>query len=258
MKRTAAVLFVVILVLCDLTVYAEYANPPIRDNAGILTAEERADITERLEKIRDSYNFDLAIYTERVMDGHDAQSVADDIFDCNHYGSGNSKDGMILYISANPRRYHLSTHGSGMRIFNDNGLKYLEKQIRPCLAEDEYYTACKLYCMYADELLQMAESGKPYNKTQHSDGYVYGVIGLAMLLPLLLAVFMTKRRLMKMKTAVADDYAASYMKSGSMKLELSRDVFLFATVSKTPRPKSGSGGHVSSSGQSHGGRGGSY
>ncbi len=88
--------------------------------------------------------------------------------------------------------------------------------------------------------------------------YLLCVIGGALLLPLLLAFAFMKRKLEKMKTAVKQDYAANYMKPGSMNLALSRDIFLYSTVIKTEKPKSNSSSHTSSSGESHGGRGGSY
>ena len=61
-----------------------------------------------------------------------------------------------------------------------------------------------------------------------------------------------------MKTAVENDYAANYMKPGSMNLTMSRDLFLYSRITKTEKPKGGSDTHTSSSGRTHGGRGGSF
>ena len=87
----------------------------------------------------------------------------------------------------------------GMTIFNENGLAYLEKKIVPSLKEGDYYTAVKTYADCAQELLEMAAQGKPFNKRQHSTQYILGVIAGAILLPLLLAYFMMKKKLAKMK-----------------------------------------------------------
>ena len=64
----------------------------------------------------------------------------------------------------------------------------------------------------------------------------------------------------KMKTAVENDYAANYMKDGSMKLDISRDIFMYSKITKTEKAKSDSASdtHTSSSGETHGGRGGSF
>lgn len=259
-KIVFAMTAVLIFTATTFSAFAEFVNPPIVDNAGYLTDVQLEELSEKLEEIRENYNFDAAIYTEKVMYGYDAESTSDDIFDYNGYGAGENRDGMILYISANPRKYHFSTHGSGETLFNDNGLAYLEKKVLPALREDDYYTAMKLYAEYSEELLETAKQGKPFNKKQYSMQYILCVIGGALILPLLIAYFMTQAKLSKMKTAVKQDYASNYMKPGSMKLAASRDLFLYSTVIKTEKPKSnsGSGSHTSSSGESHGGRGGSF
>lgn len=238
--------------------YASFENPPITDDADYLTSSQLEELTETLDTIRERYSFDVAVYTEEDMSGADAEECADNIFDYGEYGYGENADGMILYICSNPRVYHFSTHGSGEIFFNDNGLAYLEAKIVPPLKEDDYYSAIKLYAQYSEELLEMAAQEKPYNERQLSMEYICGVIGGAVLLPLLLAYFMMKKKMKKMKTAVKNNYAANYMKQGSMRLNVSRDIFLYSTVTKTQKQKQSSGGHVSSSGEHHGGRGGSY
>ena len=104
----------------------------------------------------------------------------------------------------------------------------------------------------------MASEGNPYNEKQYSTKYLIGVIVMCLLAPLLIAFIMMKKKLKKMKTAVENDYAANYIKPGSMNLTMSRDLFLYSRVTKTEKPKSSSETHTSSSGRTHGGRGGSF
>lgn len=259
MKKTiSAILVVLTLIASTGSVSAIFNNFTVVDEAGYLTDGQLEELSKQLDDVRQKYNFDVAVYTEAVMSGADAQSTADDLYDYTLYGYGENCDGIMLYISADERVYHLTTHGSGETIFNDNGLAYLESKILPSLQEDDYYTAMKLYGEHCEELLEMAAQGTPYNKKNLSSGYICCVIGGALLLPLLLAHFMTKKKLKKMKTAVENNDAANYMKPGSMNLAMSRDIFLYSTVTKTAKPKSSSGGHISSSGEHHGGRGGTF
>lgn len=271
MRKIFAVILSLLCLTFQLTAFAECENIPIADFAGYLTDEQYNELSEKIEGVRGKYTFDVAVYTEVEMSGDDAQSTADDIFDYFGYGDGIGADGMILYIASSPRVYHFSTHGSGEEIFNDNGLAYIEEQVLPYLKNDDYYTAIKVYAERAEELLEMAANGEPFNEpygdtygenTPNTEYICIVVVG-ALVLPLLLALFMTWLKQKKMKTAVKNDYAANYMKPGSMRLDVSRDIFLYSTVVKTERPKpnqngGGSGGHISSSGQHHGGRGGSY
>lgn len=257
-KSILAVLIMCVLLSSTFAVFAEFSNASVVDEAGYLTESQFNEISHMLDDIRQKYNCDVAVYTEEVMSGVDAQSTADDLYDNTGYGYGEGLDGIMLYIAADERLYHFSTHGSGEVAFNNNGLAYLEKMILPSLKEGDYYTAMKQYGEHCEELLEMAAQGKPYNKKNLTVGYVCGVVGCALIAPLLLAFLMTKMKLKKMKTAVENDYAANYMKPGSMNLAMSRDIFLYSTITKTQKVKSNSGGHTSSSGEHHGGRGGSF
>ena len=106
--------------------------------------------------------------------------------------------------------------------------------------------------------METAKSGNPYNEKYYSATYLIGVILFCLIVPLLIAFFKMKGKLKKMKTAVENDYAANYMKPGSMSIDFSRDLFLYSRVTKTEKPKSNSNTHTSSSGRTHGGSGGSF
>ena len=241
-----------------LPVQAAFKNPPIVDNAGYLMQSEVNSLSEDLNRLRDKYDFEVAIYTESDMTSDTAEASADDIYDYNGYGGGENDDGILLYICSDNREYHFTTHGTGLKYFNSNGLKYLESKVVPQLSEGDYYGAFKAYIETSDELLKMAQNGSPYNKKQNSVKYVIGVILTALLAPLVIAFLMMNKKLKKMKTAVQNDYAANYMKPGSMKMNVSRDLFLYSRVTKTEKPKSSSGTHISSSGRTHGGSGGKF
>ncbi len=254
---SCVLLFLVSLSLL-LPVYAAFENPPIADEAGYLMQSELAKLSEELDKVREKYNFEVAIYTESDMTSATAEESADDIFDYQGYGAGEKDDGILLYICSDTREYHFSTHGKGLEYFNTNGLKYLESKIVPYLSENDYYEAFETYIETSEELLAMAKSGKPYNEKQHSTKYLIGVIVLCLVAPLLIAFWMMQKKLKKMKTAISNNYATNYIKHGSMKINISRDLFLYSRVTKTEKPKSNSGTHTSSSGRTHGGRGGSF
>ena len=260
MKRFFAVIVVCLLCISLVIpcVAAEFENPPIIDGAEYLTRAQFARLSEKLEKIRQKYNIDVAIVTEYEMTSHDAQSSADDIYDYNGYGAGKNDDGILLYICASTRDYHIATYAEGERIFNENGIEYLKDNIQPYLEEDDYYLAMDTYILLAQELLQMAEDGEVFNEKQHDASYYLMVIGGAVLIPLLVAFIMMKIKLSHMKTAVQNNYAANYIKPGTKKLTESRDMFIYSRITKTPKPKNTSGSHRSSSGRSHGGGGGSF
>lgn len=259
MKRIfSCLLLLLITTSFVVTAQSDFQNPSIVDDAGYLMQSELSSLSKELDEVREKYGFEVAIYTESDMTSSTAQASADDIYDYNGYGAGEDDDGILLYICSDTREYHFTTHGEGLKYFNSNGLKYLESKVLPYLSENDYYEAFNAYIETTDELLQMAKDGKPYNEKQYSTKYLIGVIIAALLIPLLVAWILMKKKLKKMKTAVENDYAANYVKPGSMNISVSRDLFLYSRITKTERPKESSGTHTSSSGRTHGGRGGSF
>lgn len=260
MKKIISIVFLCFLCVClAVPCFAvNFENPPVIDEAEYLTKSQVETLSEKLEKIRQKYNFEVAIVTEYEMTSYDAESSADDIYDYGGFGAGANDDGIMLYICASERDYHITTHADGLRVFNENGIEYLKKNIQPLLAEDKYYLAMDTFANLAKELLEMAANGEPYNEKQLDTTYILIVVGCALLLPLLIAWFMTSKKLGQMKTAVENNYAANYIKSGSKRLDVSRDIFLYSNIIKTEKPKNNSGSHTSSSGRTHGGGGGSF
>ncbi|MBE7042203.1 MAG: TPM domain-containing protein [Ruminococcaceae bacterium] len=260
MKKVISLLFFVFMCLnCVLPCFgAEFENPPVVDKAGYLTESQLEELSEKLEDIRQTYNFEVAVVTEREMSGFDAMSTAEDIYDYQGYGVGENDDGILLYICSETREYYITTHGDGQRVFNQRGIEYLKKNIQEELENNHYYLVMDVFADLSNELLEMAEKGEPYHKKQISTTYFLVVLGCALLIPLIVAAVMTNRKLAKMKTAVRNDYAVNYMKAGSRQLDVSRDIFLYSNIVKTEKPKNNAGSHTSSSGRTHGGGGGSF
>ena len=222
MKRIfSCLLLLLITTSFVVTAQSDFQNPSIVDDAGYLMQSELSFLSKELDKVREKYGFEVAIYTESDMTSSTAEESADDIYDYNGYGAGENDDGILLYICSDTREYHFTTHGEGLKYFNSNGLKYLESKVVPYLSEDDYYEAFEIFIETTDELLQMAKDGKPYNEKQYSTKYLIGVIIAALLIPLLVAWILMKKKLKKMKTAVENDYAANYVKPGSMTISAS-------------------------------------
>lgn len=253
-------LYFLVLLSLILPVYAEFENPSVVDKAGYLMQSELSELTDELDTVRQKYNFDVVIYTETAMTSATAEASADDIYDYSGYGAGEDADGIMLYICSDTREYHFTTHGRGLRYFNANGVAYMESKVLPYLSENNYYEAFEAYIETAEELLAMANEGEPYVEKQHGKKNPTGVVIIGIIAPLLIAFIMMKRKLGKMKTAAENDYAEDYLKAGSMKLDISRDIFMYSKITKTEKAKSDSASdtHTSSSGETHGGRGGSF
>ncbi len=252
----------------------DYFSPAVVDNAGYLSDDEVNSLTVRLDELRDKYAVDVAVVMDDRMWGDDVESAADDTYDYCFYGAGTEDDGVLLYISKEPRMYQISTFGSGITAFTDYGIEHMQSLIVPELQNDDYYSACMAYADGADDLLQQYADGTPYDigsddveltageKAGSSIGF--GVL-LALIIALIASAISTRSKVKQMNTAREQADAHGYMKPGSFNLRTRQDVFLYSHLDrrekpKNPPPSSGGGSttHVSSSGRSHGGGGGSY
>ncbi|MBR0366434.1 MAG: TPM domain-containing protein [Clostridia bacterium] len=255
MKRKIISLSLLLLMLVlSLHTSAFALNPPVIDEAGYLTNYQLDSLNKKLDEIRNEYNTDVVVYIEQNMVGDDRQARADDIYDYNGYGIGSNYDGIMMYISANPREYVFTTCGSAMTAFNSRGIDYLTDVVDSYMHSSDYYSAISAYAETAAEMLEMARGGHPYNEKKPMNVFIAWAIGI--IAPFIIAAIATKSRGKRMNTARYQDYANEYMKPGSMNLDVSRDIFVYSTVTRTKRVKQNSGTHTSSSGRTHGGGGG--
>ena len=260
MKKRTFFAAVFLCLIFTIPVFAEFQNPAVTDQAGFLSAEEKNALEDLLSGLRETYQFDVAVYTEETLSGSDAEATADDLFDFHGYGAGEGKDGILLYVSKNPRKYHLTTHGSGISIFpSSTRLAEVEDEILPYLRENDYAGAFTAYADACESILALPpETEDAYDTEDYTPGELFGGILLLGILPaLLIGLIVMLIKLHQMKSVRRQDTAAGYMKPGSMHLTDSQNIFLYSTVTQTEKPQEPET-HISSSGETHGGRGGDY
>ncbi len=249
-------LLMVLLTTVSLSVgAAAFSQPSYHDEAGYLTQTEVDVISAQLDSVRNKYNVDVAIYIEEDFSSNfNAQDSADDIFDYNGYGYGDDKDGILLYICSSTREYHFTTHGEyGRKVFSNSALAFLEENVVYHLQFDDFYSAFDAYASTCEDLLSDAKNGVFYSKPKNVIVPILILIGV----PVLLAFILMLSKLSKMKTVRDQKTATNYIKEGSMNLTHSRDIFMYSHTVRTAKPKD-QGNHRSSSGEIHGGRGGSF
>ncbi len=69
MKKTVSFLFLCLMIITLISpcFASEFKNPPIVDNVGYLSEEQLAELSEKLDKVRYKYGFEVAVYTESEM-----------------------------------------------------------------------------------------------------------------------------------------------------------------------------------------------
>ena len=87
---------------------------------------------------RQRQQFDVAVVTADTLDGKTPMAYADDFYDYNGYGFGESKDGVLLLVSMEDRDWWITTTGYGITAITDAGREYMSERFLPAMSEDVY------------------------------------------------------------------------------------------------------------------------
>lgn len=262
MKKISCLILCLAMILSlGITALAAGGTPKIVDNAGLLTTSEENTLEAMAEALVDEYDIDVAIVTVDSLGHKSAEAYADDYFDDNGYGVGSRHSGVLFLISMEYRDWHISTCGKGIDALTDYGLEKLFDSISDELADNDFYEAFTAYLTELDKYFDAYESGHPIDKTLTFFDFIPGII-FGLLVGAAVAAIVVGVMKRGMNTAHAQHSAQSYVTPGTFDLQMQRDIYLYSHTSRVRKSESSSSGgsstHRSSSGRSHGGRGGKF
>ncbi len=250
----------------------DVTTPPLLvDDAGLLSDDQNSELLFNLERISNEYECDVAIITVSSLDGYSSDSFADDYFDYNGYGYGESFSGILFLVSTEHRDWAISTYGKAFDIFNDYNQEKLMEKVLNYLSDDMYYEGFCEFAFYCEELLKTHNQGG----VVVSDNYFYNTektqvisletIAVSVAIGVVTAFIIVLIMKMQLKSVKPNDRANEYIRNGSFTVTGQRDIFLYRNIIRTAKPKnnnSGSRGHSSSrtgsSGRPHGGSRGKF
>ena len=239
--------------------------PRLVDEAQLLDSDEAEKLEEKLDRISEEYQCDVAVVTTMGTNNKGAQAYADDFYDYNGYGMGEGDDGILLLVDMYDREWAMSTYGFGIEAFTDAGLDYISEKFLYYLSDDLYYDAFLVFAEKCGVFLKQARNGEPFDiRNMPKEPFSLIWIPISLIIGMVFALIITGIMRYQLKTVRRQTGAAEYMKPGSMKVTVSRDLYLYSQTTRVAKPKdedSGGGGssmHTSSSGRSHGGSSGSF
>lgn len=247
--------------------------PRLVDDAYLLTEYEYLSLLEKLDQISEHEQFDIVIVTTDSLGGYTSDEYANDFYDYNGYGMGAGYDGILLLISMEERDWAISTHGFGVTAFTDAGQKRLVDQFIGDLGDGNYFSAFNKFADTSQNYIIQAKTEKPYDSPNLPKNELPSQLPERELSPYLpvitttigivIAFIITSIMALQLKSVRMQTAAGNYIKDNSLKIIESRDVFLYANLSKTKIQKaqsssSGSSTHRSSSGRTHGGSRGKF
>ena len=243
MKRLTSLLLALLLLPCfTLTVFSVSS-----DNEQLLTDSEAADLTRIIQSLQADYGIDAMIVTVSSFNGKSAQSYADDYYDTMDGG----EDGVLFLLSLNQREWHISTCGRMQRVLSDRALMEIEDNVVWYLSEGQYYDGL---ATFLNMLPTYLNNGSTAEKSD--DPSILLSLGIGAIVAGI-AIWIMRA---SMNTRHPQRSAVNYENEGSYHLRTHQDLFLYSNVTKRAKPQDngGSSSHRSSSGRSHGGRGGKF
>ncbi len=241
------------LSLLSLCVSADSADlPRVIDEADLLTPAEEKTLSDTIARISALYEFDIVILTVESIGIKSPMVYADDYYDDNGYGYGDTEDGILFLLSMEKRDWYVSTGGAAVDIFGDSELDRIEDSVIPKLSNKLYASAFTTFLSISEEILEDAAESERTRLPR--------TIGILVAVSLVIGLVVVLIMKYKMNNARPKRTARDYVRSGSFHLRTSRDLFLYSTIRKVRRQESSSSGgsHRSSSGSRHGGRGGKF
>ena len=163
-KRIFMVYFALVLLFFPVSpVFAAEDAPRLVDGADLLTDSEETALRDKLDEISERQQVDLVIVTTDSLEGKSPMEFADDFYDYNGYGFGDSYDGVLFLISMEERDWHISTTGFGITAITDAGREYISENFLEDLSDGEYGAAFTTFAELCDAFITQAREGQPYD-----------------------------------------------------------------------------------------------
>ena len=238
MKRKLLTMLLVVMLCVSLTISAFAASgADIYDKADLLSSAEETQIAEKLSKIGEQFNAQIVIMTVPTSDGS-IDTFVEDVYDGMNMGYGENQNGVLLLVCMDSREYRILSNGYAGEAIGIDQIDAISEAIVSDLSDGDYADA---FITFADNCAYYLDgylNGYPFNAGKNLVvaliiGVVAGVI----------VAFVLKNQL---KSVRQQKQANVYIKSGSMQITASRDLFLYREVSKTKKASTNSSGSGSS------------
>jgi len=222
----------------------------VEDNVNLLTTQERDELNRAAEDLLAKHQCEVSIIVIADKGEKDIKELAKEFYTKYHYGYGDDQSGLMLLLSMEDRDYAVIAKGSGNTAFTDHGKEIMmDRYVLPLLGDHKYYEGFSLFLDKADEYLEMADKGTPFDLNtdevlleESAKGSFWIRLGATIFVPLIIAGIVCFAFLSQMKTAVSQRAADVYIPEGGFELTNQADHFLYMTQVRTKIPKESSEG----------------
>ena len=235
MKKLLSLFLALLLCLgLAVTASAETEEVHLYDQAGLLQYQHERILEEKLRELSARHDAQIMIITLASLEGWDADTYVEELYDGLDLGYGPDRDGVLLMLSMDPREFRILSNGMPGVAIDTDAIGEITDTITPDLSAGDFYTAFDTFLDRCDYYLDGHVNGFPFPAGERL--LLALVIGLVVGL---IVVFALKGQL---KSVRMQRRAHDYVKSGSIQVTVSRDLFLYRTVNRVRRQTSSSSG----------------
>jgi uncharacterized protein len=136
------------LLLCAGVAQADFTPPPIQghitDTAGVLDAQRRGALEQRLEQLRTQSGYEVAVFFTQSLEGETVQDAAYTTFNTWKLGQKGADNGVLLLVAPNERAVWMETgKGVGGELTDVQAHDIIKQYIAPRLKAGEYDAAAE-------------------------------------------------------------------------------------------------------------------
>lgn len=238
MKRKLLTMLLVVMLCVSLTISAFAASgADIYDEADLLSTQEETQLAEKLSEIGEEFDAQIVVMTVTSTSGN-IDAYIEEKFDSMNMGYGENRNGVLLLVCMDDREYRILSNGYAGEAISPSQIDAIGDAIVSDLSDGAYGDAFATFADQCAYYLDGYRNGFPFNLGKNLIvalivGVVAGIV----------VAFVLKKQL---KSVRQQRQANVYIKSGSMQITASRDLFLYREVSKTKKASTNSSGSGSS------------
>ena len=236
-RKLLSMLFVVVLCLSFAVSAFAASGADIYDEADLLSTQEETQLAEKLSEIGEEFDAQIVVMTVTSTSGN-IDAYIEEIFDGMNMDYGEKRDGVLLLVCMDDREYRILSNGYAGEAIGPSQIDAIGDAIVSDLSDGAYADAFSTFADQCAYYLDGYLNGFPFN---FGKNLIVALI-IGMVAGVVVALVLKKQ----LKSVRQQEQANIYIKSGSMQITKSRDLFLYREVSRTKKDSSNSSGSGSS------------
>lgn len=229
MKKVLTILLVLFLLL-SVPLTAHAAPDPVTDMADLLTDEQEWELTHLLGEPGIGT---LCVVTVDSLEGKTAEDYAES-------WAETAGVGVVFLIAMQERQWCITSSPEYEGAVDGYVIESISEICVPYLSDGDYYGA---FAAFAEECAWYLDGYEPYAPSDgdvDTEGSGFGRFVFCLLIGLAAGGITAGIMAGKNRSVRPKNSAADYVRSGSLQVTVSRDIYLYHHITRTPKPQNNS------------------